>query len=78
MSLSAKYLPRATPLDPAEDPPGSIDPLGTLGSAEHIAEVLFTDGSTRKMFYCSRLDCDNWCYTKSEESAGVESGDQAA
>lgn len=26
----------------------------------HIAEVLFTDGSTKKMFYCSRLDCDNW------------------
>lgn len=25
-----------------------------------IAEVLFTDGSTRRMFYCARLDCDNW------------------
>ena len=41
MSLQAQYLPRATPLDPAEDPPGSIDPLGTLGPAERIAEVLF-------------------------------------
>lgn len=49
MSLSAKYLPRATPLDPAEDPPGSIDPLGTLGSAEHIAEVLFP-GFTARMW----------------------------
>lgn len=49
MSLSAKYLPRATPLDPAEDPPGSIDPLGTLGSAERIAEVLFP-GFTARMW----------------------------
>lgn len=49
MSLSAKYLPRATPLDPAEDPPGSIDPLGTLGPAERIAEVLFP-GFTARMW----------------------------
>ena len=41
MSLLARYLPRSTPHDPAEDPPGSIDPLGTLGPAERIAEVLF-------------------------------------
>jgi transposase len=41
MSLLAKYLPRPTSLDPAEDPPSSIDPLGTLGPAERIAEVLF-------------------------------------
>jgi hypothetical protein len=41
MSLLAKYLPQATPIDPAEDPPGSIDPLGTLSPAERIAEVLF-------------------------------------
>jgi len=27
----------------------------------HVADVLFSDGSTKKMFYCSRLDCDNWC-----------------
>lgn len=26
----------------------------------HIADVLFTDGTIKKMFYCSRLDCDNW------------------
>ena len=56
-----------------------MDPIMCLRcSKAHIAEVLFTDGSTRKMFYCSRLDCDNWCYTKSAESAGVESEDQAA
>lgn len=44
-----KYLPNATPLDPAEDPPGSIDPLGTLGTAERIAEVLFP-GFTARMW----------------------------
>ena len=49
MSLSARYLPRATPLDPAEDPPGSVDPLGTLGPAERIAEVLFP-GFTARMW----------------------------
>jgi len=49
MSLSAKYLPRATPLDPAEDAPGSVDPLGTLGPAERIAEVLFP-GFTARMW----------------------------
>ncbi|MCX6375861.1 MAG: hypothetical protein NTU88_07500 [Armatimonadetes bacterium] len=43
-----------------------IDPIMCLRCASaHIAEVLFTDGTTRKMFYCSRLDCDNWCGTKS-------------
>jgi len=49
MSLLAKYMPRATPLDPAEDPPGSVDPLGTLGPAERIAEVLFP-GFTARMW----------------------------
>jgi hypothetical protein len=49
MALLAQYLPRATPLDPAEDPPGSIDPLGTLGPAERIAEVIFP-GFTARMW----------------------------
>ena len=26
----------------------------------YIADVLLTDGVRKKMFYCSRLDCDNW------------------
>jgi hypothetical protein len=39
-----------------------MDPIMCLRcQSAHIAEVLFTDGMTRKMFYCSRLDCDNWC-----------------
>jgi len=49
MTLSEEYLPRATPLDPAEDPPGSTDPLGTLAPAERIAEVLFP-GMTARMW----------------------------
>lgn len=56
-----------------------MDPIMCLRcSNAHIAEVLFTDGSTRKMFYCSRLDCDNWCYTKAAEPEDVSSEDKAA
>jgi len=49
MGLSARCLPLATIYDPSEDPPGSIDPLGTLGPAERIAEVLFP-GFTARMW----------------------------
>lgn len=41
-----------------------IDPmLCTQCNFARVAEVLFTDGTTREMFYCARLDCDNWCRT---------------
>ena len=40
MPLNAAWLPMATPLDRAEEPPGSLDPLGTLNYAERLAEVL--------------------------------------
>lgn len=26
----------------------------------YVADVLLTDGSRKKMFYCARRDCDNW------------------
>lgn len=26
----------------------------------YIADVLLADGVRKKMFYCSRRDCDNW------------------
>lgn len=26
----------------------------------YIADVVMRDGEQKKMFYCSRLDCDNW------------------
>ncbi len=49
MPLSADCLPVATPLDPAEDPPGSLDPLGTLLPAERLAEILLP-GMTVRMW----------------------------
>ncbi len=42
-------LPQSTLYDPAEDPPGSIDPLGTVTGAEQLAEVLLP-GVTARMW----------------------------
>lgn len=42
-------LPQSTPYDPAEDPPGSIDPMGTVTGAEQLAEVLLP-GVTARMW----------------------------
>ena len=38
-----------------------LDPLLCV-RCEHayIADVVLRDGARKKMFYCSRLDCDNW------------------
>lgn len=47
MPLDPTGLPVATPLDPAEDPPGSLDPLGTLGHAERLAEALLPGFTVR-------------------------------
>lgn len=47
MPLSADWLPVSTPLDPAEDPPGSLDPLGTLLPAERLAEILLPGFTVR-------------------------------
>jgi hypothetical protein len=48
-----------------------LDPVMCLRcESAHIAEVLFTDGTAKKMFYCSRLDCDNWCFA--DEAAKEE------
>ena len=49
MGLPSHCLPMATPYDPAEDPPSSVDPLGTLGTAERIADVLLP-GMTARMW----------------------------
>lgn len=56
-----------------------MDPVMCLRCpSAHIAEVLFTDGTTRKMFYCSRLDCDNWCCESAKSKHEVEEGGEAA
>lgn len=47
MPLSASCLPVATPLDPAEELPGSLDPLGTLAHAERLAEALLPGFTVR-------------------------------
>lgn len=47
--MSLRLLPQSTPYDPAEDPPGSIDPLGTVTGAEQLAEVLLP-GLTARMW----------------------------
>lgn len=47
MPLQSDWLPVATPHDPAEDPPGSLDPLGTLLQAERLAEILLPGFTVR-------------------------------
>lgn len=47
--MKARRLPQSTPYDPAEDPPASIDPLGTVTGAEQLAEVLLP-GLTARMW----------------------------
>lgn len=49
MSLSTDALPFSTIYDPVEDPPSSIDPLGTLTHAERLAEILLP-GFTARMW----------------------------
>lgn len=54
-----------------------MDPVMCLRcTSAHIAEVLFTDGSTKKMFYCSRLDCDNWCEAQAGANCTTDGVDQ--
>jgi hypothetical protein len=38
----------------------------------YIADVVMQNGHHKKMFYCSRLDCDNWLSAKDAENAEVE------
>lgn len=47
MPLAAGCLPFPSPYDPAEDPPGSVDPLGTLGLAERLADELLPGFTVR-------------------------------
>lgn len=49
MPLALDSLPIATAYDSVEDPPGSVDPLGTLTVAERLADVLLP-GFTARMW----------------------------
>lgn len=49
MSVPLSAFPFATPYDPSEDPPTSIDPLGTVTEAERLADLLLP-GLTARMW----------------------------
>lgn len=42
-----------------------VDPLLCVRCDNaYIADVISSEGERKKMFYCSRLDCDNWVFDK--------------
>ncbi len=47
MPLDLGWMPLVTPIDPSEDPPGSVDPLGTLADAERLVELLLPGFTVR-------------------------------
>jgi len=55
-----------------------VDPLLCVRCDNaYIADVVSGDGDRKKMFYCSRLDCDNWVCGK-ESTCRMDSVDEAA
>jgi hypothetical protein len=69
------WLPLATPYDPAEDPPGSIDPLGTVASAEQLADILLK-GLTARMWRARHLTFTALAALVAERAAVVEGGSE--
>src|SRR5262245_59444532 len=49
MPLALSAFPLSTPLDPIEDPPSSIDPLGTAAHAERLVDLVLP-GLTARMW----------------------------
>jgi len=37
----------------------------------HMADVEAADGTTSRMIYCKRLDCDNWDFASAEPAKRV-------
>jgi hypothetical protein len=68
-------MPLATPSDPAEDPPSSVDPLGTLGTAERIADVLLP-GMTARMWRPRLLTFAALATAVAQRAAERENGDE--
>ena len=68
-------LPLATPYDPAEDPPGSIDPLGTVASAEQLADILLP-GLTARMWRARHLTFTALAALVGERAAAAEGGSE--
>jgi hypothetical protein len=42
------------------------------------AEVEGADGTTQRMVFCRRLDCDNWDFSSAETAKSVKVEDEAA
>ena len=68
-------LPLSTAYDPAEDPPGSIDPLGTVASAEQLADVLLP-GLTARMWRARHLTFTALAALVGERAAMAEGGSE--
>ena len=68
-------LPFATPYDPAEDPPGSIDPLGTVATAEQLADVLL-QGLTARMWRARHLTFAALATLVGERASAMEGGSE--
>ena len=50
-----------------------MDPLLCVRcESAYIADVVMRDGNRKKMFYCSRLDCDNWISKTSSTSSDTD------
>lgn len=44
-----------------------IDPILCVRcDCAYVADVVTANGKRKKMFYCSRLDCDNWLTTPAQ------------
>jgi hypothetical protein len=68
-------LPLATPYDSAEDPPGSVDPLGTAAGAEPLADVLFA-GMTARMWRARHLTFAALAAWVAEQAANRSDGNE--
>ena len=70
-----QYLPISAPYDPAEDPPGSIDPMGTVATAEQLAEVLLP-GLTARMWRARHLTFAALAALVGERAAAMDGGSE--
>ncbi len=55
-----------------------LDPLLCVKcESAYVADVQMSDGERKKMFYCSRKDCDNWA-TENDFASTNDEWDLAA
>lgn len=73
--MRTECLPLATVYDPAEDPPGSIDPLGTVAAAEQLADLLFP-GMTARMWRARHLTFSALAAFVAEQAVGFAEGNE--